>query len=59
MSAEARRRQSDSLQQVRCPYCDRLAARVSLGATVEVKCVRCGGLFVREVDGAPANDTIA
>jgi phage FluMu protein Com len=30
---------------VRCPYCNRLAAEVSEGASVRVKCGRCGRLF--------------
>ena len=38
------------LVSVRCPYCGRLAAKVSVGATVESKCSRCGALFEREAN---------
>ena len=30
---------------VRCPCCNRLAARVSGGAQIEVKCARCKATF--------------
>ena len=38
--------------QVRCPYCQRLAAEANEGATLRVKCVRCGRMFVQEVTAA-------
>jgi len=39
----------DRLLQVRCPYCNRLAAEASEGSVLRVKCSRCGALFERQL----------
>lgn len=38
---------SPSLFPIRCPWCNRLAARVSEQATVEVRCARCHEVFTQ------------
>lgn len=37
--------------QVRCPRCRRLACEAVPGSRVRVKCVRCGEMFERIVQG--------
>ena len=36
---------STPLIQVRCPFCNRLAAEATPGSRLRVKCVRCGRMF--------------
>ena len=41
---------SNVLVGIRCPYCDRLVVRASVGAVVQVTCPRCRATFQREVE---------
>lgn len=40
---------SPSYQQIRCPFCHKLAAEAAPGSSLRVKCVRCGRMFERQV----------
>lgn len=35
----------DGSEEVRCPGCNRLNARIKGSAAVEIKCPRCGDIF--------------
>jgi phage FluMu protein Com len=36
---------------IRCPYCNRLVVRASVGAIIQVTCPRCRATLRREVEG--------
>lgn len=48
---------TETLVQVRCPNCNKLAAEVSERARVRIKCARCGEVFGGRVVAQRPRDT--